>query len=113
MSEFVKKNLEKNLDKQVSLFNALSDPTRLKILKLLGAPPKSNAFCVMAIANILGISQSAVSQHLRVLKAANLVRGKRRGYRVHYFINPEPFGYLLNSIKKIYKTKETKHQPND
>jgi ArsR family transcriptional regulator len=37
----------------------------------------------------LGVSQSAVSQHLRVLRAIGLVKGERRGYHVHYLVNRE------------------------
>jgi ArsR family transcriptional regulator len=37
----------------------------------------------------MGITQPAVSQHLRVLKAVGLVVGERRGFRMHYMINPE------------------------
>jgi DNA-binding transcriptional ArsR family regulator len=44
---------------------------------------------VNALAFKLGVTQSAVSQHLRVLKSAGLVKGERRGYRVHYFIDRE------------------------
>lgn len=111
-SDFTPKNLEKNQEKQTAIFSALSDPTRLKIIKLLGESSKPDALCVMAVAHILGISQSAVSQHLRVLKSAGLVKGERRGYRVHYFINPESFDYILKSIQEIYLSPEEKGKSN-
>ena len=66
---------------------ALSDPTRLRIVKLLNE--HQNPLCVNALAHRLGVSQSAVSQHLRVLRQAGLVRGRRHGPFVHYSINPE------------------------
>jgi DNA-binding transcriptional ArsR family regulator len=37
----------------------------------------------------LETTASNVSQHLRVLKDLGLVRGERRGYRIHYFLDPE------------------------
>ena len=42
-----------------------------------------------ALAHKLGVSQSAVSQHLRVLRQAGLVRGERRGAFVHYTLDPD------------------------
>jgi len=72
-----------------ALFGVLADPTRLKLLRLLVEQREPDALCVNALAYRLGVTQSAVSQHLRVLKSARLVTGERRGYRIHYFINQE------------------------
>jgi DNA-binding transcriptional ArsR family regulator len=44
---------------------------------------------VNALAYRLGVTQSAVSQHLKVLKSAGMVNGEKRGYRVHYFVSKE------------------------
>jgi DNA-binding transcriptional ArsR family regulator len=63
----------------------LSDPTRLRLIRLLGQ--NQGSLCVNALAHRLGVTQSAVSQHLRVLRAAGLVQGDRQGYRVHYSLN--------------------------
>jgi DNA-binding transcriptional ArsR family regulator len=68
------------------LYKALSDPTRLRLVKLLA--DHEGALCVNALAQRLGVSQSAVSQHLRVLRQARLVHGERRGYHVHYALDP-------------------------
>jgi DNA-binding transcriptional ArsR family regulator len=62
---------------------ALSAETRVRILQLLGPRP----LCVNALADRLGVTQSAASQHLRILRAAGLVRGEKRGYFVHYALN--------------------------
>lgn len=77
----------KNIEEEAALFAALSDTTRLKLLKLLGRQRKPDALCVNALAGLLGVTQSAVSQHLKVLKSAGLVKGVRRGYHIHYFVN--------------------------
>ncbi len=42
---------------------------------------------VNALAKKIGITQSAISQHLRVLKAAGLVKDERKGYWIHYSLN--------------------------
>jgi len=78
-----------NTEEQATLFGILSDPTRLKLLRLLSQQREPNALCVNALAYQLGVTQSAVSQHLKLLKSAGLVKGERRGYRIHYFLNEE------------------------
>jgi ArsR family transcriptional regulator, arsenate/arsenite/antimonite-responsive transcriptional repressor len=78
-----------SIEEQATLFGILSDPTRLKLLRLLSQQKEPNALCVNALAYQLGVTQSAVSQHLRLLKSSGLVKGERRGYRIHYFLNEE------------------------
>jgi DNA-binding transcriptional ArsR family regulator len=63
----------------------LSDPTRLRLIRLLGR--HKGSLCVNALARRLGVTQSAVSQHLRVLRGAGLVQADRQGYRVHYSLD--------------------------
>ena len=82
------------VDKQAAVFNILADSTRLKLVKLLQHQHDTNALCVSALANLLGVTQSAVFQHLRVLKTGGLVRGERHGYHIHYFINQKNTGKI-------------------
>ena len=65
----------------------LPRPPRLNPVKLLRRQRDQDALCVNALADLLGVSQSAVSQYLRVLKSIGLVKGERRGYHMHYFID--------------------------
>jgi DNA-binding transcriptional ArsR family regulator len=60
---------------QAALFKALSDPTRLKLLNLLSNQHNPDAICVNALTYILGITQPAVSQHIKVLKSVGLIQG--------------------------------------
>lgn len=62
------------------LFKALSSPARLALLLRLQRGPA----CVHELVDGLGASQSLVSQHLRVLRGAQLVQGDRRGKEVVY-----------------------------
>lgn len=82
-----------DIEQAAEIFKALSDPTRLKLVRLLNdCPPgicQGGALCVNALAHQLGVSQSAVSQHLRVLKQAGLVRGSRNGTFKHYSLDPD------------------------
>ncbi len=81
--------IQENADEQAAVFGALADPTRLKLVKLLCRQRDPDALCVNALAGLLGVTQSAVSQHLRVLRAIRLVKGERRGYHIHYFVNQD------------------------
>jgi ArsR family transcriptional regulator len=77
------------IEEQAAIFSVLADPTRLKLLRLLLQQREMDALCVNALAYHLGVTQPAVSQHLKLLKDAGLVKGEKRGYRVHYFVKKE------------------------
>ena len=81
--------MKDTIKEQAAIFGALADPTRLKLLKLLCQQHEPDALCVNALAGLLRVSQPAISQHLRVLKSVGLVRGERRGYHVHYSVDPD------------------------
>lgn len=82
------------IDELAEIFKALSDPTRLRLIKLL---TENKFLCVNALTQRLNVTQSAVSQHLRILRQVGLVIGDRRGYHIHYSIN--------QNLLKQYKTK--------
>ena len=90
--------MQNNTEEQASIFSVLADPTRLRLVKLLCRQRTPNALCVNALAGLLGVTQSAVSQHLRILKSIGLVKGERRGYHIHYFINSEALERCHNLI---------------
>ena len=69
------------------VFKALSDETRLKILLIIS----KRTICQKGISKHLGISDSAVSQHIKVLKEAGIVTGIKQGYSVIYIINEDSF----------------------
>jgi len=93
-------NNSEDIENQATLFGVLADPTRLKLLKLLSHQQESNSLCVNALAYRLNVTQSAVSQHLKVLKSAGLVKGERRGYRVHYFTSQEAMKKVQQQITR-------------
>ena len=106
-----KASAQKNIEEQAAIFSALADPTRLKLVKLLCRQRDPDALCVNALAGFLGVTQSAVSQHLRVLKAAGLVQGERRGYHIHYFINPDTLERWRKQILAALAMEE--HNPEE
>jgi len=73
-------------------FKALGDETRLRLVTLLAQQAPGSALCVGRLARQLDVTPSAVSQHLRVLKDLGLVRGERRSYRIHYFLDLKQLG---------------------
>ncbi len=94
--------MEESVGRMSEFFKALSDPTRLKIIRLLASNPE-RSLCVGAVAKRLGITQPAVSQHLRVLKHVGLVEPNREGFRVHYTINIETLTELRKDVDELYR----------
>ena len=84
----------------VKVFKALSDETRLKILLIIS----KRTICQKGISRHLGISESAVSQHIKVLKESGIVTGIKQGYSVIYVINDDCFKeakFFLRMINDI------------
>ncbi len=79
------------------LFKILSVDKRIEIIELL----KKAAMSVNSIAEALGVTQSAVSQHLRVLKAAGLVSNERQGYWIFYSLNREVLEQCRQRLNRV------------
>jgi DNA-binding transcriptional ArsR family regulator len=90
-------------EEHAALFKALSDPSRLKIVHILCHQSQPSGLCVNALAGMLGITQSAVSQHLRVLKNVGLVSGERQGYHVHYAVDLDAIKHFHEVALGIHK----------
>lgn len=99
-----------DIEAQAAVFSALADPTRLRLVKLLCHQRDPDALCVNALAAFLGVTQPAVSQHIRVLKAVGLVKGERRGYHVHYFINRDTLERWREQILSALTIEEPSHE---
>ncbi len=85
-----------------SLFKALADPTRRKILKLLKSG-KEMSFS--EIAETVDLSQPALSYHLDILKSAGLVVSRRQGKNNFYSINTTTFEDLFSMLADIFGEK--------
>ncbi len=77
------------------VFRGLADPTRRGILEHLMREGEQN---VRALTDRAGVSQAAVSKHLRVLKSAGLVRDRPSGRTVHYTAQPEGLAPLIDWV---------------
>ena len=68
------------MKKITNIFKALSDDTRLRVVKLL----QERELCVCELMQVLDMSQPRISRHMSVLKNAGLVEDRREGKWVHY-----------------------------
>lgn len=86
----------------VSVFKALSDETRLKIIDMLSC----GELCACEILKSLSITQSTLSYHMKILADCGLVNGVRDGAWMRYTINQEDFEALQAFITYITNDKE-------
>jgi DNA-binding transcriptional ArsR family regulator len=78
----------------VHAFDVLGDPVRRRILELLAAGESSSGSITAVIQDEFGISQPAVSQHLKVLRDAGFATVRPEGTRRLYAVQPAPFREL-------------------
>lgn len=84
----------------LNIFKALSDETRLRILKIF----EKGEICVCDLVSVLNMSQPKISFHLNVLKEAGLIKDRKQGKWVHYGINGSDIFrrfLLLSAMEKI------------
>ncbi len=84
--------------KQAELFKVLGVESRIRIIDLL---KERGPLGVNKMSELLGITPSAVSQHLKVLKHAGLVRNERKGYWIPYQIDPAALGECRDLLSKV------------
>jgi ArsR family transcriptional regulator, lead/cadmium/zinc/bismuth-responsive transcriptional repressor len=82
----------RQLDDLAATFKVLSDPTRLKIAITLSR----SELCVHDIADETGISESAASHQLRVLRSLRLVKHRREGKQIFYSLDDEHIEKLIH-----------------
>jgi DNA-binding transcriptional ArsR family regulator len=85
---------EKNMKDLLDFLKLIADETRLKIIMMLSR----RDMCVCEIMDELGMSQPAVSHHLRILKKNGIVRDDKDGRWVFYSLNKKVFTQRLVSI---------------
>ncbi len=92
-------DIDTGIDTDIAeLAKALAHPARVRILRLLLATPG----CIGGdIVEAVGLAQSTVSEHLRILKAAGVITGEISGPRTCYALNPaalEPLGRFIGAL---------------
>lgn len=71
-------------------FHALSDPLRVRVIELL----RNQELCVCELCEILGVTQSKLSFHLKTLKEAELLHSRQEGRWIYYSLNLSQFAAL-------------------
>ncbi|MHB8793067.1 MAG: ArsR/SmtB family transcription factor [Thermoleophilia bacterium] len=85
------------MKESAELFKILAVDKRIEIIELL----KQETMNVNSMAEALGITSSAVSQHLRVLKSAGLVRDERKGYWIYYSLDRDVLEKCRKRLNRI------------
>jgi DNA-binding transcriptional ArsR family regulator len=83
---------------KAAFFKALAHPVRIRILELLVKGDKN----VQELQDALGAEQPVVSQQLAVLRASNIVAGRKEGASVRYSVRDPLIGELLNTARRIF-----------
>jgi len=82
------------IEEKTRLFKSLSDPNRLRILKMLQVKP----LCVCEITDVLQLATSTVSKHLSILRETGFIIEEKDGKWVNYMTNPRPDDPRVSSI---------------
>ncbi|GAB4113377.1 MAG: hypothetical protein Kow00103_05380 [Candidatus Caldatribacteriota bacterium] len=85
------------MENWVNIFKALAEETRFEIIKLL----LKDKLCVRALANHLKITESAISQHLKILHQAGIVKREKCGYYMHYSVNKNKLIEIGGKINQL------------
>ena len=81
-----------------TMFKALSDPVRLRLLSLIASHPGGEA-CVCEISPTFDVSQPTISHHLKSLRTAGLLDCERRGTWVYYWVIPLALQQLSSVLR--------------
>lgn len=88
---------------EAKMFDALSDPNRLAIVKLLGGGER----CVCDISESLGISDALASHHLKRLREAGLVTTRRHGIWLHCSLDRDAFASIAELLSSFATGHDT------
>lgn len=81
----------------VKIFKALGHPIRYKIVKFL----YSGSRCVCKLNEDIEFSQANLSQHLKILKDAGILKSEKVGMNIHYEISSEKIKDIIDSVDKF------------
>jgi DNA-binding transcriptional ArsR family regulator len=94
-------------NKLASLFKALAHPARLAIIQQL---LKADACICGELVNELGLAQSTISQHLKELKNAGLIKGTVEGVSVCYCIDEKAWNSIKPEVEGLFKSCSIKNK---
>ncbi|GGL48296.1 ArsR/SmtB family transcription factor [Sporolactobacillus putidus] len=100
-----------NLEDMSFLLKIISDKTRLTMLAYL----KNGEMCVCEFVDMFDLSQPAISQHLKKLRTAGVIRERKQGTWVYYCLSPDLPVYISDLIQTLptLKTKKCNCQTSE
>lgn len=90
-----------------AIFAHLSDTTRVRLLSMLAV----SDMCVCEMADLLGMSQPAVSHHLRILRQFDVIRFRKWGQRTVYYLSDNEIGDMVKRLLHVV-LEENKERDN-
>ncbi|MEY9886490.1 ArsR family transcriptional regulator [Catenulispora sp. MAP12-49] len=85
-------------DDPLAMLRAIAHPTRLGMLRRLAATPET---CACDFTDLFAVRQPTISQHLKVLREAGLVRTRREGTKICYSVRPEAIARLAEVVSSL------------
>ena len=96
---------DKGIHEVIAFFKALGDLSRLRLIRILTSSEQT-LYCVADRAKELGVTQPAVSQHLKVLRHIGVVSSSKTGFRVYYRINRDVLNGLKENMDALCKSSD-------
>ena len=85
----------------INIFKALSDPNRIRIIKMLEA----RELCVCEVREVLDLSASTVSKHLSILRDAGLITDRKEGKWVNFHLNEgSKIGFIRSQLELVKRS---------
>ena len=81
----------------VKMMKALSDPNRIRIVKLLA----QRELCVCEVQELLGLAQSTVSKHLKILEESGFAESRKEGSWINYRLSDDTSAYATELLAKM------------
>jgi DNA-binding transcriptional ArsR family regulator len=95
-------------NEMLRVLRALADDTRLQVLRLIAERPRST----QELAPLVGLSEAALSKHLRLLAEAGVLQAQRTGYYVLYHLEPEQITMVMESLPTYLQTNASPQHSN-
>ena len=89
--------MEKQYEEEAKIFKAFCDPNRLKILDIL----KLGEHCACKLLDILEVSQSTLSHHMKILADAKIVNVRKDGKWSHYSLSDEGIQLIITYLQQL------------
>ena len=89
--------MEKDYERDSKIFKAFCDPNRLKILDIL----KSGEHCACKLFEILDVSQSTLSHHMKILTDSKIVNVRKDGKWSHYSLSREGIQFAIDYLDQM------------